>query len=193
MLTNVTKLHTELIEAWRQGQEPLVVMDELDRLIAAQHHHNYTLWRLEDVARTPGLPDADLAKTKRAIDVENQLRNDAVEWIDEWLLVKAGRQAIYASLHSESPGLMIDRLSILSLKVFHTGLEVTRAEAPPGHAARAQARLEVLRTQRDDLSACLGDLWEAVMNGARRFKVYRQLKSYNDPDLNPAIYGREKR
>ena len=191
MLANVTKLHTELIEAWCRGQEPLVT-NELDRLIAAQHHRNYMLWRLEDIARTPGLSDADLAKTKRAIDVENQLRNDAVEWIDEWLLIKAGRQVIYATLHSESPGLMIDRLSILSLKVFHTGLEVARAEAPPGHVARAQARLEVLRTQREDLSACLVEFWEAVMNGARRFKVYRQLKSYNDPDLNPAIYGRKK-
>jgi hypothetical protein len=97
-----------------------------------------------------------------------------------------------APLHSESPGLMIDRLSILALKIFHTREEVDRAAssvtAPAGHAQRNRERLDILEEQRSDVAACLDDLWLCTLAGTRRFKLYRQLKMYNDPTLNPAIY-----
>jgi hypothetical protein len=93
-----------------------------------------------------------------------------------------------APLHSESPGLIIDRLSILALKIYHTREEAERADAPEGHAQRNQQRLAILEEQRADLAGCLDALWHETLAGSRRFKLYRQLKMYNDPSLNPAVY-----
>jgi hypothetical protein len=93
-----------------------------------------------------------------------------------------------ADLHSESPGLIVDRLSILSLKIFHTREEAERADAPEGHRERNSERLAILEEQRADLAGCLEALWQETLAGTRRFKLYRQLKMYNDPSLNPAIY-----
>ena len=98
-----------------------------------------------------------------------------------------------APLHSESPGLIIDRLSILALKIYHTREEAERADAPPGHADRNSDRLAILEDQRADLAACLDALWRETLAGTRRFKLYRQLKMYNDPSLNPAIYKEQER
>ncbi len=97
-----------------------------------------------------------------------------------------------AELHSETPGMMLDRLSILSLKRFHTVEEINRAEAPPGHDRRNRERLAILEAQRGDLAACLDRLWQHVLRGELRFQLYRQLKMYNDPDLNPVLYRQDK-
>ena len=86
--------------------------------------------------------------------------------------------------------MIIDRLSILSLKIYHTREETERAGAPPGHAERNLDRLAILELQRADLANCLDQLWRETLHGDRRFKIYRQLKMYNDPSLNPAIYGK---
>ncbi len=86
---------------------------------------------------------------------------------------------------------MIDRLSILALKIFHTQEEIERPSAPAGHQERNRERLALLIEQRNDLVQCLDRLWQEVLAGTRRFKIYRQLKMYNDPTLNPAIYGAE--
>jgi hypothetical protein len=94
-----------------------------------------------------------------------------------------------AELHSESPGLILDRLSILSLKVFHTQEEIDRSEAPLGHSERNRERLCILVEQRGDLASSLDRLWQQVLKGQQAFKLYRQLKMYNDPALNPAVYG----
>ena len=85
--------------------------------------------------------------------------------------------------------MMIDRLSILSLKIFHTREQIERADVQPAHIERNRQRLEVLLRQRQDLADCLAALWRDVQKGIRYFKLYRQLKMYNDPQLNPAIYG----
>ena len=94
-----------------------------------------------------------------------------------------------APLHSESPGLILDRLSILALKLYHTAEESRRASASGEHRQRNIERLQLLEEQREDLAACLNTLWTEVLSGKRRFKLYRQLKMYNDPDLNPAVYS----
>ena len=86
---------------------------------------------------------------------------------------------------------MIDRLSILALKIYHTREEAERRDAPPGHTERNRARRKILEEQRADLAGCLDALWQETLGGTRRFKVYRQLKMYNDPTLNPAIYGKQ--
>jgi hypothetical protein len=179
--------HLEAIETWREPG------DAFEALIARQHLANFELWHIEDAARTPGATDADLARVKRRIDETNQRRNDLSELIDRAMLdalAEKGAQNPAAPLNSESPGLIIDRLSILSLKIFHTREEMERPEAPEGHAERNAVRLSILSEQRSDLAQCLDRLWEESLAGTRRFKLYQQLKMYNDPALNPAVYRR---
>jgi hypothetical protein len=160
--------------------------------VRRQHRANYELWHIEDEARAPGASDADLAGVKRRVDLINQLRNDLAEQLDRvllgWLEPK-GLPNPAAELNSESPGLIIDRLSILALKIYHTREEAERGSAPQGHAERNLERLAILEEQRQDLAACLDALWRETLAGTRRFKLYRQLKMYNDPALNPAIYS----
>ena len=159
--------------------------------VRRQHQANFELWHIEDEARAPGATDAELAGVKRRVDSTNQRRNDLVEELDRALLAwlePSGLPNGAAEVNSESPGLMIDRLSILALKIYHTSEEAERADAPQGHAARNRERLAILEEQRADLAACLDALWRETLAGTRRFKLYRQLKMYNDPSLNPAIY-----
>jgi len=162
-------------------------------LVEQQHRANFDLWHIEDEARAPGASDAEIARVKRQIDRTNQQRSDLVEKLDseiqEWLKA-SGLPNPNAPLNSEPPGMMIDRLSILALKIHHTREEAERKGAPTGHAELNSSRLAILEEQRADLAACLDALWQETLDGKRRFKLYRQLKMYNDPTLNPAIYGR---
>ena len=157
------------------------------QLVLDQHRANFDLWHREDEARDPQVSDAVIAQVKHSIDELNQRRNDLAEKIDLALLESTPLDPA-APLHSESPGLIIDRLSILALKIFHTEEQLHRST--PEHQDRNRARLSVLNEQRADLAACLDQLWAEVLAGTRRFKLYRQLKMYNDPDLNPVLYGR---
>jgi hypothetical protein len=163
--------------------------DSLMALAIAQHRANFELWHEEDKARVPGVPDAEIVRVKRAIDRLNQRRNDLVEQIDVRLM-EGLEQPPEAPLHSETPGLMIDRLSILALKIYHTCEEAHRASASAEHRRRNGERMALLNEQRQDLAGCLDALWSQVLEGTRRFKLYRQMKMYNDPELNPAVYGR---
>ncbi len=161
--------------------------------VANQHRANFDLWHIEDEARAPGATDAEVAQVKRRVDKTNQLRNDLAEKLDRTVagyLDSLGLPNLAAPLHSEPPGLIIDRLSILALKIYHTREEAERVDAPPGHAERNRQRLAILEEQRADLAGCLDALWRETLSGTRRFKLYRQLKMYNDPSLNPAIYGK---
>lgn len=160
-------------------------------LVVRQHRANYDLWHIEDEARTPGASDAELARVKRRVDATNQLRNDLAEELDRMSLAWLEARQLpnpNAPLNSESPGLIVDRLSILALKIYHTREEAMRDDAPEGHADRNRERLALLVEQRSDLAGCLDALWRETLAGTRRFKLYRQLKMYNDPALNPAIY-----
>ncbi|MGD0914110.1 MAG: DUF4254 domain-containing protein [Terracidiphilus sp.] len=192
----IADLHDELTRQWHSAADAEPHADDLWLdAVARQHRANFDLWHIEDEARTPGASDAKLADVKSRIDRTNQLRNDLAEALDrdllEWLDHR-GLPNCDAPLNSESPGLIIDRLSILALKIYHTQEEAERADAPAGHAERNQGRLEILKDQRRDLAGCLDALWSDTLGGRRRFKLYRQLKMYNDPDLNPAIYGKNR-
>ncbi|HVC48431.1 MAG TPA: DUF4254 domain-containing protein [Terracidiphilus sp.] len=189
---SVLQLHHRLTRDWHADPaSPSDADDAFLHAVARQHRANFDLWHIEDEARAPSASDAELASVKRRIDSTNQLRNDLAEQLDRDLLDWLAHRALpnpAAPLHSESPGLIIDRLSILALKIFHTRQEAERPDAPAGHAQRNQERLAVLLDQRSDLAACLDALWQQTLAGQRRFKLYRQLKMYNDPALNPAIY-----
>jgi len=186
----IVRMQDENTAAWHETAIAQVEADGLLAIAMAQHRANFDLWHEEDKARDPGATDADIAGVKRAIDKLNQRRNDLVERMDAWLL-DALEQNERAPLHSETPGLMIDRLSILALKIFHTREEAHRVTAREAHRQRNAERLALLEAQRSDLSACLDSLWADVLDGKRRFKLYRQLKMYNDPELNPVLYGRK--
>jgi hypothetical protein len=193
----IVSLQDQLTRAGHQAPDvaSAAQSDWLDA-VARQHQANFELWHTEDEARAPGASDAELAAVKRRVDRINQRRNDLAEQLDVALLAWLDQQRPAAlpnpaaELHSESPGLIIDRLSILSLKIFHTREEAQRANAPAGHIERNRHRLAILIEQRADLAACLDALWRQTLAGSRRFKLYRQLKMYNDPSLNPVIYGK---
>ncbi len=163
---------------------------ELDRAISEEHLVNIQLWHEEDEARRPNVDDHVVAATKRQIDVLNQQRNDLIESIDSLLLALLAESDLpspTAPLHSETPGAIIDRLSVLALKVYHMREEADRSGAPEAHRHLCLQRLEVLEQQRDDLAACLDALAIDLAAGNKRFQRYRQFKMYNDPEMNPAI------
>ncbi len=162
--------------------------------IAANHRCNCELWAQEDAARRVDVPAEAIAANKRAIDGLNQRRNDAVERIDEALLARiAGVTPGPEAWHNaETAGAMIDRLSILALKVLHMGIEATRMDASAEHRTACAAKLERLRAQREDLSRCLDTLLARASTGHAFWRIYRQFKMYNDPSLNPALYRRAR-
>ncbi len=169
--------------------------DPFDAAVMLLHQANFELWHEEDKARDVDATDAEIATAKRSIDRINQRRNDRMEQCDTLLLEELAPQHLpnpTAELHSETPGLMLDRLSILSLKHYHTIEEIERADAPRGHQERNRERLMILESQRKDLASSLDLFWQQVMVGKRRFRLYRQLKMYNDPDLNPVLYRHPK-
>jgi hypothetical protein len=158
------------------------------------HRANCLLWDEEDLARRRDVPDAEIAANKRAIDRYNQVRNDAIERMDEHLLAMLAGVArrTEARLHSETAGAMADRLSILALKIHHMRLQAVRADVDQAHRAECTAKLARLAEQREDLAGCFDRLLADAARGEAWFKVYRQFKMYNDPRLNPALYGAKR-
>lgn len=188
-LEHIPKLQDDLTASWHNDPSS-GSGSGLHALVVEQHRQNFRLWHEEDRARAPLATPEEIAQTKRNIDALNQVRNDLIESIDRSLLQELEARGITAGgeLHSETPGMMIDRLSILSLKIFHTREQIERGDVAPEHIAKNRERLEILLQQRRDLANCLMALWENVRHGRRYFKLYRQLKMYNDPELNPEIY-----
>ena len=177
--------------AWPGADPGLADPAGVWRWIAANHRFNTLLWQEEDKARRRDVGAEAIAASKRLIDHVNQQRNDAVEAIDEALLALLGEiaPAPGARLSSETAGAMVDRLSILSLKVHHMRLQTRREDAGADHVATCTARVRRLALQRHDLALCLDQLLNEAVSGAAYFKVYRQYKMYNDPALNPWLYG----
>jgi hypothetical protein len=187
----ILDLHRITVAQWHEREIDNVFEGFLN-LVCLQHEQNFRLWHQEDIARSPDVTDAEMAKVKRAIDKLNQCRNDLIERLDDALLYELAAAGVQpradARLNTETPGSTIDRLSILSLRLYHMTEQSHRRDADEGHRAKARARLEILHEQHHDLSASLGELLDDIFAGRKRLKVYRQFKMYNDPTMNPYLY-----
>jgi len=150
-------------------------------------------WAYEDIIRDPNIEPVAALKLKRMIDASNQDRTDTVEYIDSYFLEKHKdvQPKADAKINSESPAWVIDRLSILALKIYHMHLETVRDDASDSHKAACQKKLDVLLEQRVDLSTALDDLLNDIANGDKYMKVYKQMKMYNDDELNPVLRGQK--
>jgi hypothetical protein len=188
---SVLLLHQETVARWHREPTSNPFQDLLG-VVCQQHEYNFLLWHEEDLARSPDASDNRIAKVKRAIDGYNQLRNDWIERIDEALLGQLAAAGAVprsgARLNTETPGSAVDRLSIMALRIFHLEEQLERDDVGPQHVEKVTARLDRCRTQRADLGQSLAELLEDLLAGRKLLKVYRQLKMYNDPTLNPAIY-----
>lgn len=159
-------------------------------LIEANHFFNTKLWNEEDLARRKKVSDTEIAKNKRAIDKFNQARNDYIERIDSFILESINHLSdMRGKQNSETLGSMIDRLSILSLKIFHMSLQTQRNDVEKNHLDTCSEKLNILNIQRNDLGVCYDELMMDCQSGSRYFKQYKQFKMYNDPNLNPKIYS----
>lgn len=183
----VEAVHDAALLEWYGGAPAAAPVGELEILLVDQHRCNFELWGLEDEARRRDVDDSVIASVKRAIDAMNQKRNDLIERIDDLILAEyAADAAADAELHSETAGQMIDRLSILALKIRNLSA-VAAASSDRDLAAECARKVAVLETQRRDLAGCLRRLLDDFAAGRRFFKSYRQFKAYNDPRLNPAL------
>ena len=147
-------------------------------------------WHLEDIIRDPQIDPVVALGIKRRIDKSNQDRTDLVELIDSYFLdkYKDVKAKSDAKINTESPAWAVDRLSILALKIYHMGQEAERKDAEPSHIEACTKKLNVLLEQRIDLSTAINELMLDIESGDKYMKVYKQMKMYNDPALNPVLY-----
>ena len=157
------------------------------------YHKNWidaVQWHLEDIIRDPQINPIKALEIKRRIDKSNQDRTDMVEHIDDYYLQKFSDVKVLANatINTESPAWALDRLSILELKIYHMNVEVNRKDVSIEHINKCQSKLNVLLEQEKDLSIAIEQLLEDLDSGKKYMKVYRQMKMYNDPNLNPILY-----
>jgi len=190
-ISEIVALQNKNIDDWHHNI--IAPVDEIPlKFIEENNHWNYQLWHEEDIARIKDIEPVRIMEAKRNIDHFNQQRNNAMEKIDEWILnyLIANKTPTTEKLHSETPGMMIDRLSIMALKKYHMKEESVRESATEEHRLKCSEKVLILDEQITDLSYCLTGVITRLLNGELKFKVYRQLKMYNNPDLNPQLYKR---
>lgn len=165
-----------------------------DGLLYAKNWIDTVQWHLEDIIRKPEIDPKEGIAIKRRIDKSNQDRTDMVEKLDDQFLerfknitYKAG-----ARMNSETPAWLLDRMSILMLKIYHMKEQTERKDASPDHITKCAAKLSILMEQKSDMRAAYDELIEDIQNGNRKFKVYRQMKMYNDASLNPMLYAQNQ-
>lgn len=185
--TEIATRQTTLTGRWHQVA-PAAEGEGFSRLVEENHLRNFSLWHEEDVARRDDLGSEAVHRAKRNIDRFNQERNNFAEEMDKALVAALKPRESGCPRNSETPGMIIDRLSILALKEYHMHEEAVRTDASAEHRAKCGEKLARIRRQRDDLTACLAELLADVAAGRRTFSVYFQFKMYNDPALNPQLY-----
>ncbi|MDQ8142047.1 DUF4254 domain-containing protein [Chryseobacterium sp. CFS15] len=169
--------------------------ETLERILYAKNWIDTVQWHLEDIIRDENIDPTDALQLKRTIDSSNQKRTDLVEYIDSWFLDKYKNitPKSNAKINTETPAWAVDRLSILALKVYHMSLEANRESASEEHRQNCQAKLDVLLTQKEDLSTSITQLLTDIENGDVKMKVYKQMKMYNDESLNPILYQKDQK
>ena len=190
-MTTIDALLTHLVDHWHHF-EPEHTEEGLRGRICDLHRYNFLLWHEEDIARSPSVTDGRIAQVKRAIDRYNQLRNDCIEKADDWLVADLAARGIVAAATApaatETPGAAIDRLSILELRRYHMREQIERRDASQEHRAKAAARMVVLDEQRNHLIQATDRLLAEIYAGSRPLRLFRQMKMYNDPTMNPYLY-----
>ena len=168
--------------------------DKIEHLLYLKNWIDTVQWHYEDIIRDPNIDPVAALTLKRKIDASNQERTDMVEYIDSYFLQKYASVEVKSSakINSESPAWTLDRLSILALKIYHMNEEANRTAASKEHREKCQEKLNVLLEQRTDLSTAIDDLLTDIENGDKFMKVYKQMKMYNDDDLNPVLYQNKK-
>ncbi|MDA7865007.1 DUF4254 domain-containing protein [bacterium] len=189
--SDLTQLQIVTVVRWHQ--QPIDNhYDGINKLICEQHECNYRLWHKEDIARSPKATAKEIANVKREIDKLNQTRNDMIEKIDDsiaGLLTETGVQRDKdAKINTETVGSAIDRLSIMALRLYHYREQLQRHNADPKHLDEVSHRVALCEQQHGDLTLSLQQLLDDLFFGRKQHRTYRQLKMYNDPTLNPAIY-----
>lgn len=166
----------------------------IEALLYAKNWVDTVQWHYEDIIRDPNIDPVAALDLKRKIDASNQVRTDMVEYIDSYFLQKYASVQVKpnAKINTESPAWAIDRLSILALKIYHMNEEATRVDASAEHRAKCQEKLNVLLDQKNDMFTSINDLLTDIENGDKFMKVYKQMKMYNDDDLNPVLYQNKK-
>lgn len=167
----------------------------LEHLLYLKNWIDTVQWHLEDLIRNPNIEASEALKIKRRIDALNQKRTDVVENIDSWFfqIYKDVIPFSNASINTETPAWAIDRLSILALKIYHMKIEVSRESATNEHRNSSQQKLEVLISQQKDLSGAIDQLLDDISEGYKYMKVYKQMKMYNDENLNPVLYKQKNK
>ncbi|MEM9351419.1 MAG: DUF4254 domain-containing protein [Planctomycetota bacterium] len=195
LVQDVLHLQETTVAAWHE-EEIANRYDGLLATVCTQHEFNFRLWHEEDIARSPDVSDARIAAVKRAIDGYNQQRNDWIERIDEALLDELNRFGVQAGesapLNTETPGSAIDRLSIMSLRIYHLREQLERDGVGAEHFAKVNEKLARCRLQLKDLSTSLAEHLADLFSGRKHLRVYRQMKMYNDPTLNPYLYDKSQ-
>ena len=188
----ITQHQKELTALWHTKACEVTAEESLMTLVEENHKRNFTLWHHEDDARREDKGFEFVYHAKRAIDRNNQQRNDFIEKMDKHLFERFGNEFTEDTpMNSETPGSIIDRLSIMALKEYHMQEEVDRTDASEEHIEKCSFKLQVIKQQIEDLRSALSDLLVACRDGSRGFRVYFQFKMYNDPELNPALYKKQ--
>jgi hypothetical protein len=166
----------------------------IDALLYEKNWIDTVQWHLEDVIRNPEIDPKEALAIKRKIDASNQERTDKVERIDDYFLnaFQSVSPSAEARINSETPAWLVDRMSILMLKIYHMKEQAERMDATPAHRSKCAAKLNVLMEQKGDMQRAFDELMEDIGLGRRRFKVYRQMKMYNDATMNPVLYARKQ-
>ncbi len=188
LVTDIESLQRDCIVHWKKTG---IAFQQKDFLKIAEENHafNYQLWNAEDRARRDDLGFEFVYKAKREIDHCNQQRNNRMEAMDEWLFNQLKPASVTSCpVHSETPGMMIDRLSILALKAYHMALQLERLDVDESHTQNCLSKLTTIEAQQKQLQDCLHQLLQEVDNKTRTFRIYHQFKMYNDPTLNPELY-----
>ena len=167
--------------------------DKFEHLLYHKNWIDTVQWHFEDIIRDPQIEPNAALTLKRRIDKSNQDRTDLVELIDSYFLdkYKDVKPMAEATINTESPAWAIDRLSILALKIYHMQKEVERTDTTPEHHAQCKAKLDILLEQKQDLSSAIDQLLADIESGKKYMKVYKQMKMYNDPALNPVLYAKK--